>query len=83
MIRYGYFVSIKNEKCDELDDKHEDMIKQKDINKYIDYVYSLFPYKTGRQSLNKKITREVLPSILRFTREDNYKCYEFIQDMII
>lgn len=48
MIRYGYFVSIKNEKYDELDDKHEDMIKQKDINKYIDYVYSLFPYKTDR-----------------------------------
>lgn len=48
MIRYGYFVSIKNEKCDELDDKHEDMIKQKDINKYIDYIYSLFPYKTDR-----------------------------------
>lgn len=59
------------------------MIKQNDINKYIDYIYSLFPYRTHRQSLNKKITREVLPSILRFTREDNYKCYEFIQDMMI
>ena len=78
MIRYGYFVSIKNEKGDKLDDKHEDMIKQNDINKYIDYIYSLFPYRTHRQLLNKKITREVLPSILRFTREDNYKCYQFI-----
>ena len=59
------------------------MINQNDINKYIDYIYSLFPYRTHRKLLNKKITREVLPSILRFTREDNYKCYEFIQDMII
>ena len=54
------------------------MIKQNDINKYIDYIRSLFPYRTGRQLLNKKITREVLPSILRFKREDNNKCYQFI-----
>lgn len=59
------------------------MIKQNDINKYIDYIYSLFPYRTHRQLINKKITREVLPSILRFTREDNNKCYQFIQDMMI
>lgn len=32
------------------------MIKQKDINKYIDYVYSLFPYRTNNQSDNKMIT---------------------------
>lgn len=59
------------------------MIKQNDINKYIDYIRSLFPYRTDRQLLNKRITREVLPSILRFTREDNNKCYQFIQDMMI